>query len=28
LAPDMKNHGPEMMHHDGTAPAKPDSTGK
>ncbi|WP_158996205.1 c-type cytochrome [Mucilaginibacter sp. L196] len=28
FAPDMKNHGPQMMHHDGPPPVKPDSTGK
>jgi len=25
---DMKDHGPEMMHHDGSPQAKPDSSGK
>jgi hypothetical protein len=25
---DMNNHGPQMMHHDGPPPVKPDSSGK
>ena len=28
FTPDMSNHGPQMMHHDGAATAKSDSTGK